>query len=273
MFDEELTREINEIAEDKIANRLSANQVVEKQLVTIVGDYNREVERGKQLLPKKFIKRVVLYARVSTRDKGQDTENQLVQLRAYCVRQDWEIVYEYIDYATGKNSDRDMFKKMFQDAYQGKFELVLFWSLDRFSREGVLETLQHLQKLTSYKVDWKSYTEQYLDSCGVFREAVLAILATIAKQERIRIVERTVAGIERARSKGKIIGRPKTDCDINSLVKMREAGLSFRYIAEVKGIDKNVVMRRLQEHDKANPKEIKTENSEEIIIETFQEDN
>jgi DNA invertase Pin-like site-specific DNA recombinase len=72
--------------------------------------------------------------------------------------------------------------------------LVLFWSLDRFSREGVLETLQHLQKLTAYGVGWKSFTEQYLDSCGVFRHAVLSILATIAKQQRNRLSERTIAG-------------------------------------------------------------------------------
>ena len=52
------------------------------------------------------------------------------------------------------------------------FDLVLFWSLDRFSREGVLGTLQYLQRLTSYGVDWKSYTEQYIDSCVVDRGKV-----------------------------------------------------------------------------------------------------
>jgi hypothetical protein len=56
--------------------------------------------------------------------------------------------------------------------------------LDRFSREGVLETLQHLQRLNAWGVNWRSYTEAYLDSCGAFRDAVLSILATIAKQER-----------------------------------------------------------------------------------------
>jgi DNA invertase Pin-like site-specific DNA recombinase len=53
--------------------------------------------------------------------------------------------------------------------------------------EGVLETLQYLRTLTSYGVGWKSFTEQYLDSCGVFRDAVLSILATIAKQERASV--------------------------------------------------------------------------------------
>src|SRR5947208_12125755 len=98
---------------------------------------------------------------------------------------------------------------MFEDASRRKFDVLLFWSLDRFSREGVLETLQHLQRLTSYGVGWKSFTEQYLDSCGVFRDAVLSILATIAKQERIRLSERTVAGLERARKAGRIGGRPR----------------------------------------------------------------
>jgi DNA invertase Pin-like site-specific DNA recombinase len=75
---------------------------------------------------------------------------------------------------------------MFADARAGKFDLVLFWSLDRLSREGVAATLNHLEKLTSYGVGWRSHTEEYLDSTGLFKDAVIAILATIAKQERIR---------------------------------------------------------------------------------------
>jgi DNA invertase Pin-like site-specific DNA recombinase len=63
--------------------------------------------------------------------------------------------------------------------------------------------------LTSYGVGGKSFTEQYLDSCGVFRDAVLSILATIAKQERIRLSERTMAGLEKARKEGRVGGKPK----------------------------------------------------------------
>ena len=63
---------------------------------------------------------------------------------------------------------------------------MLFWSLDRFSREGVPETLTCLQNLTQYGVGYRSFTEQYLDSCGMFLEAVISILAVIAKQERVR---------------------------------------------------------------------------------------
>src|SRR3954465_8563622 len=87
--------------------------------------------------------------------------------------------------------------------------LVLFWSLDRFSREGVLETLQHLQRLSSHGVEWFSYREEYLRSVGVFKEAVLAIRAGIAKQERIRLSERVQAGLSRARAQVKLLGRPR----------------------------------------------------------------
>jgi len=153
--------------------------------------------------------RVALYASVSTKDKRQDTENQLTQLRQFTVTQGWAVAGEYVDRATGKHSDREQFQRLFQDASQRKFDLVLFWSLDRFSREGVRETLNHLERLTSYGVAYRSFTEQYLDSCGLFKDAVLAILAVIAKQERVRLSERTIAGLEKARKAGRIGGRPK----------------------------------------------------------------
>jgi DNA invertase Pin-like site-specific DNA recombinase len=136
---------------------------------------------------------------------------------------------------------------MMTAASRHDFDLVLFWSLDRFSREGVLETLQHLQRLTSYGVGWKSFTEQYLDSCGVFRDAVLSILATIAKQERIRLSERTMAGLERARKQGRIGGRPRVVTDRSKVAKMRAAGKSLGEIAAEMSLSKTTVARIARE--------------------------
>lgn len=185
--------------------------------------------------------RVALYARVSTKDKGQDTENQLVQLREFCRKQGWDVIHEYVDQVSGKRSDRAQFQAMFADAAKRKFDLVLFWSLDRFSREGVLETLQHLQRLTAAKVDWKSFTEQYLDSCGAFRDAVLAILAAIAKQERVRLSERTLAGLERAKRAGRTGGRPKKIVDRGKIRARREEGATVSEVAEEFGVSRGFV--------------------------------
>lgn len=187
--------------------------------------------------------RVALYARVSTIDKGQDVQNQLAQLREFCGRQGWGIVHEYIDQASAKTSNRPQFQAMFTAASRCEFDVVLFWSLDRFSREGVLETLQHLQKLSGYGVNWRSFTEQYLDSCGMFRDAVLSILATIAKQERVRISERTLAGLARAKRQGKTLGRPKLVVDRDKIRKMRAGGMSFGKIADEMGLPKTTVAR------------------------------
>jgi DNA invertase Pin-like site-specific DNA recombinase len=185
-------------------------------------------------------KKVALYARVSTKDKGQDYENQLLQLRDFAPTQGWQIVHEYVDRATGKRSDREQFQKMFTAASKREFDVLLFWSLDRLSREGVVETLNHLQRLTGYGVDYRSFTEQYLDSTGIFKEAVIGILAAVAKQERVRLSERTIAGLQRSKARAHeqgrewSIGRPKAENDPNLMRefnKLRESGLSVRKIA------------------------------------------
>src|SRR5664280_446690 len=187
-----------------------------------------------------------LYARVS-KDKGQDVSNQLRQLREFCRRQGWKIVEDYIDRASGKHSDRERFQAMFAAASRREFDLVLFWSLDRFSREGTVETLQHLQRLTAYGVAWRSFTEQYLDSTGIFKDAVIGILAAVAKQERVRLSERVYAGLERAKAQGRVGGRPKVkrdkDKDAKAIRRMRAEGDSYAEIADALNRSKADVYR------------------------------
>lgn len=187
--------------------------------------------------------KIALYARVSTKDKGQETENQLVQLREFAAKQHWQITREYIDSETGGTSDRVQFQAMFADASRRKFDLVLFWSLDRLSREGVLETLQHLNRLTGCGVGYKSFTEQYLDSCGIFKDAVIGILAVIAKQERVRLSERTKAGLAIARSKGRQIGRPRLQVKTADIARLMAQGLSQRAVGRELGISEGSVRR------------------------------
>lgn len=181
---------------------------------------------------------VAVYARVSTLTRGQDVENQLTQLREFASKMRWTILHEYVDHASGGKGDRKAFQQLFTDAAQRRFDLVLFWSLDRFSREGTLQTLQHLQRLTSYGCGWRSFTESYLDSLGPFADVVISLLTTIARQERIRVRDRVVAGLARAAAKGRLPGRPPVKCDRNKVLALRDAGHSFGQIAKEMHISK-----------------------------------
>jgi len=187
--------------------------------------------------------RCALYGRVSTRDKGQDVANQLSQLRAFAATQGWGLVKEYVDTMSGSTNERPQFQQVFADASRRQFDVLLFWSLDRLSREGVLETLQHLNRLTGYGVAWRSFTEQYLDSTGVFKDAVVSILAVVAKQERIRISERTRAGLERVRKQGRKLGRPRVNADATEVKTLRSQGVSWSVIAQQMGISRASAQR------------------------------
>jgi DNA invertase Pin-like site-specific DNA recombinase len=199
--------------------------------------------------------KVALYARVNTKEgKGQDTENQLIQLRTFAGSQGWTVVHEYVDRASGKRGDREQFQKMFSAASRREFDIVLFWSLDRLSREGTAETLNHLQRLTGYGVNYRSFTEQYLDSTGIFKEAVIGILAAVARQERVRLSERTIAGLQRARSQGRVGGRPKTEDNfktLKALHELREQGKSIRQIAAELKLATGTVQKLCKMHAEA----------------------
>ena len=121
-----------------------------------------------------------------------------------------EIAGEYIDYVSGGSSDRPQFKKMLKDSFYGNFHVVLVWSLDRFSREGILQTMNYIETLKNHGVGLRSLQESWLDTTkSGMGELLLAIFSWVAEQERNRIRERTKEGHARAKRQGKHIGRPK----------------------------------------------------------------
>jgi DNA invertase Pin-like site-specific DNA recombinase len=191
--------------------------------------------------------RVAIYARVSTSDKGQDPENQLAQLREWCQRSDHEVVGEYVEHESGrKGADkRRQFARLFDDASRRKFDLVLFWALDRFSREGMVPTIVHLQRLSSYGIAFHSYTEPHLATDNeLVRNILLALLASLAKVEAQKLSDRTKAGMARARAKGKRIGRPEVDKATRDLIARRvAAGDSTYRVAKDLKIDRKTVAK------------------------------
>ena len=159
--------------------------------------------------------RVALYTRVST--DRQETENQRRQLRAFVDgHEGWKLVEEYRDEESGASGIRARFQALFEDAHQRKFEVVV-WALDRFSREGTRATINYLHELESYGVGFVSYTERYLDSTGVFRDALIGLLAALANQEGIRLRAQNpdcLFGPSRERLRSRTL--PPGDCSLSA---------------------------------------------------------
>jgi len=152
--------------------------------------------------------KTIIYARCSTDETKQDVNNQLQPLRDYAKAMEYELIGEFVDYVSGGDSNRPRFQQMMKDAVQHKFNLILIWSLDRFSREGILNTLSYIKILKRNNVGLKSLQEHWLDtSDSPTAELLLAIMSWVGQQERKRISERTRAGLARAKKQGKKLGR------------------------------------------------------------------
>ena len=173
-----------------------------------------------------------IYTRVST--KGQELDNQLLQLRRYCEKSNWEIYDEYCDIISGKEESRPNYDRLFNDAHKKKFDIVLFWDISRFARSGTLFTLQKLKELENLGLDWHSYEDKYLSSMGEFKDIVISILATLAKIEREKISNRTKAGLERAKAQGKSLGRRSIPPEVVKQVLdyLKEGKLSYSQISQ-----------------------------------------
>ena len=187
--------------------------------------------------------KVAIYARVST--DRQDNANQLEQLREFASKQGWEIVTEYKDTVSGSGRHtRPQFDAVMLVASQRKFDLLLFWALDRLSREGIVKTLGYLEQLRMWGCGWRSYTQPFLDTGNEMTNSiVLSVLAAVAKQERITLSERTKAGLQRARRAGKRLGRRVVQVDVKTAHRLRAEGLGVRGIAKKLGISVNTLQR------------------------------
>lgn len=122
----------------------------------------------------------------------------------------------------------------------------MVWALDRLTREGVLETFEHIRKLTNWGVQFESCTEPHFRTTGPAGELMLAVAAWTAKQERVRLSERVIAGLERARKAGRIGGRPKRIVDRRKLAAMRASGLGYGAIGKKMGLPKSTVVSILK---------------------------
>ena len=153
--------------------------------------------------------KVAIYSRVSTSDRDQNPETQLIPLREFCLAQDWEIFQEYVDHAPANDlAHRNQWRRLLDDASRRKFDLVLVWRMDRAFR-SVLDAATTLERLRTWGVGLRSYSEPWLDTTSPFGEALYYITVAYAQLERGILRERVKAGMDRARRQGRQIGRPK----------------------------------------------------------------
>lgn len=193
--------------------------------------------------------RTALYARVSTVDKGQNPETQLLPLREFVAAQSWTVADGYVDHASATDlRGRKAWRRLLEDAAKRRVDLVLVWRLDRAFR-SVHEAANTLERFRGWRVGLRSYSEPWLDTSGTspVGDLMLNILASLAQFERALIAERVRAGMARALKQGKHIGRPRAlNGELDALRVAIEAGkLSRRQAAKRLGVNVSTVSRAL----------------------------
>ena len=151
--------------------------------------------------------KAAILCRVS--DAGQYTDNQLADLTAWAERRGFDVVatYEFQESAW-KGAHQKQLSEVYRDARTGKFQVLLVWALDRLSREGPLATLEIVHRLGKSGVQVWSYQEPWTEAGGELLDLLLAIAGWVARMESNRRSERTKAGLARALTQGKRLGRP-----------------------------------------------------------------
>ena len=170
-------------------------------------------------------------------------ENQRVAVEQMAVARGFEpVVYEEVESAV---KARPVFDRMLDDARAGRVQAVAVVALDRLHRSmtGAISTVLELDRLG---VQVMSVRESWLDTGGPVRPLLVAIFGWVAEQERATLIERTNAGLARARREGKTFGRPRTSpVKVMAAVEHVRAGVSERVAARAAGISRSTLQRAL----------------------------
>lgn len=175
--------------------------------------------------------RAAIYARVSTLDKGQDPETQLMALREYAERRGFQIMGEYIDHASGAREDRPRYRALLEAASKRHLDVVLVWRYDRFAR-STHALVNALKEFHHLGVDFISYQEN-VDTTTPQGELIFTIMASLAQFESALISDRVKAGMARARAQGKRISRAPIPKTLQSRIAVLHAqGISISQISK-----------------------------------------
>jgi DNA invertase Pin-like site-specific DNA recombinase len=184
--------------------------------------------------------KVAIYSRVSTAD--QSTGLQLDELRAYCIRRQWDIAEEFCDEGvSGSKESRPALDRLMKAAKRRSFGAVLVYRYDRFAR-SLRQLVNALAEFDAMGIAFVSLHEG-VDTSTPNGRLVFGIFASISEFERSLIIARTVSGIEAARKRGAIIGRPRVVVDADKVRLLRSQGLSWERVAAETGIARATCQR------------------------------
>ena len=187
--------------------------------------------------------RVVIYARVSTKD--QSCELQLRDLRAYCAARGISVLREYVDIGeSGAKDSRPQLNELMAAGRKRQFDAILVWRFDRFAR-STKHLLLALEEFRSLGIQFISYQEN-IDTSSPLGQALFTIVSAVAQLERDLIRERVTAGIRNARASGKELGRPRRILNHDEVRRLRAEGASIRQIAAKLGVGYGTVRLRIR---------------------------
>ena len=151
--------------------------------------------------------KVALYARVSTVDRDQNPETQLVHLRAMAAAQGYDIVAEYVDESSGRTiKGRTAYIDMMAAAEKHKFDAIMGYKLDRFHR-NLMNAINFVNSLKMMDISI-ILTSQKIDTSSAMGMAMMQITAVFAELESANTSERSKLGTKRAMAEGKVCHRP-----------------------------------------------------------------
>jgi len=189
-------------------------------------------------------KRVGIYARVSTSE--QIADNQIRELRAVAKRQGWDVVREYVDEGISGSTGRDQrpeLDSLLKACVRREIDMVMAWSVDRLGR-SLQNLLEFLSELHSKDVGLYLH-QQGLDTSTPAGMAMFQMLGVFSEFERSMIRDRVLSGLARARTEGKVLGRPRTDPRVEAKIKaaLARGDKGIRKIATEFGVGTSVVQR------------------------------
>ncbi len=181
--------------------------------------------------------KAAIYARVSTVE--QTADNQLIELRRYVEARGWTAT-EFVDQGVSGSKDRRPgLDALLKDAKRRKFDVLVCWRLDRLGR-NLKHLITLLEDLQAVGVAFVSLAEG-IDATTPAGKLQMHILGAIAEFERERIRERVMAGLQRARTQGRTLGRPKGAVPSDRLATV--AHLSLSDAAAALGVSRSTLKR------------------------------